>query len=351
MLSPTQFRELVSGRRHGLGASLTRGALRVVEVPYSLVVRFRNHRYNVGRTSVHHVNAPVICVGNITLGGTGKTPMVKWLARKLENLGARVAIVSRGYGAAAGEQNDEARELAEALPNVPHLQNRDRSAAARKVIEKFDPSVILLDDGFRHRRLARDLDIVLLDALEPFGFEHVFPRGTLREPLGGLARADVICLSRADTLSAADREAIRSRVAKLAPKAAWCECAHAASHLVNASGERRPLDSLAGQRIAAFCAIGNPSGFVRTLTALKHKDLSTREFDDHHIYTADELADVGKNAAAWGAHAIVCTQKDLVKVQQDRLGDLPLWAIAIEMQFLSGQEALETLVESVVRKG
>ena len=102
MLSPTQFRELVSGRRLGLGASILRGVLRVVEVPYTLVVRFRNHRYNVGRTGVHHVNVPVICVGNITLGGTGKTPMVKWLARTLENLGARVAIVSRGYGAAAG---------------------------------------------------------------------------------------------------------------------------------------------------------------------------------------------------------------------------------------------------------
>ena len=351
MLSPTQFRELVSGRRPGLGASLMRGALRVAEVPYTFVVRFRNHRYNVGRTSVHHVNVPVICVGNITLGGTGKTPMVKWLARTLESMGARVAIVSRGYGAAAGEQNDEARELAQALPSVPHIQNRDRAAAARKTIDKFDPSVILLDDGFQHRRLARDLDIVLLDALEPFGFEHVFPRGTLREPLSGLARADVVCLSRADTVSAADREAIRSRVAKLAPKAAWCECVHAASHLVNASGEKRPLDSLAGQRIAAFCAIGNPNGFVRTLTALRYKDLNMREFGDHHIYRADELADVGRNAAAWGAQAIVCTQKDLVKVQQDKLGDLPLWAIAIELQFLIGQEALTNLVEVVVKKG
>ena len=132
MLSPTEFRDLVSGRRRGLGASALRGLLRVAEVPYTLAVAFRNHRYNVGRTSVQHVNVPVISVGNLTLGGTGKTPMVKWLAQTLENVGSRVAIVSRGYGAAAGQQNDEALELAQALPNVPHVQNRDRVAAARR---------------------------------------------------------------------------------------------------------------------------------------------------------------------------------------------------------------------------
>jgi len=351
MLSPSGFRELVSGRRRGVGAALLRGVLRVAEVAYALAVRFRNHRYDVGRTSVHHVNVPVVGVGNITLGGTGKTPLVKWLARTLENAGARVAIVSRGYGSVDGQPNDEARELAQALPNVPHVQDRDRAAAARRAIEKFDPSVILLDDGFQHRRLARDLDIVLLDALEPFGFEHLVPRGTLREPLAGLARADVVCLSRADAIDASARQAIRERVKRIAPRAAWCEVVHAASRLVNSSGQSQPLEYLAGKRVAAFCAIGNPAGYRHTLAATGCEVVYSREFADHYTFTATDLADIGEAAIASGAQFIVCTQKDLVKVEQDRLGDVPLWAVAIEMQFLAGQEELVRLVESVVRKG
>ena len=174
------------------------------EFPYTAAVAYRNRRYDLGRAAIHHVAVPVISVGNLTLGGTGKTPMVKWVARRLLAQGSRVAIVSRGYGAAAGQQNDEARELSQALPEVPHVQNRDRVAGAERAIAEFSAQCILLDDGFQHRRLARDLDIVLLDALEPFGFEHVFPRGTLREPLAGLKRAQAVCLSRADAISAAD---------------------------------------------------------------------------------------------------------------------------------------------------
>jgi tetraacyldisaccharide 4'-kinase len=351
MMGPTEFRDLVSGRHRGFGAFALRGLLRVAEVPYTLAVSIRNRRYDRGGTSVHQVSVPVISVGNLTLGGTGKTPMVKWLAQTLENLGARVAIVSRGYGAAAGQQNDEALELAQALPNVPHVQNRDRVAAAQEAIEKFDPQVLLLDDGFQHRRLARDLDIVLLDALEPFGFEHVFPRGTLRESLTGLARAGVICLSRADAVSPTERDSIKCRVAKLAPQAAWCELAHAASHLVNFSGQIQPLEYLVGKRVAAFCGIGNPAGFRHTLSATGCEVANKREFPDHYAYTPADLTELSDAAIGSSAQFVVCTQKDLVKVQQDRLDDVPLWAVAIEMRFLSGGESLERLLEPVVRKG
>jgi tetraacyldisaccharide 4'-kinase len=350
MLSPTEFRDLVSGRRRGPAAATLRGLLRIVETPYTLVVLSRNRRYDRDHTAIHRVSVPVISVGNLTLGGTGKTPLVKWLARRLLDSGARVALVSRGYGATADEQNDEALELAQALPDVPHVQNRDRVAGAQRAIAEFHPQVLLLDDGFQHRRLARDLDIVLLDALEPFGFEHVFPRGTLREPLAGLARANIICLSRADAVSPVERESIRTRVAQFAPQATWCELAHAPTNLVNASGEIQPLESLAGQRIAAFCAIGNPNGFVRTLTTLKCKDVSMCEFSDHHIYSADDLSQISAKAARWGAQAVVCTQKDLVKIRQDKLGALPLWAVAIEMRILRGQETLERPLKDIVRK-
>ncbi len=152
----------------------------------------RNWRYDTGRAVPRRVSAPVISVGNLTLGGVGKTPFVEWLARWLVARGVRVAIVSRGYGApASGDSpdierlNDEARELAEKLPGVPHCQHADRLSACQRAIDQHGAELLLLDDAFQHRRVYRDLDILLVDACEPFGFEHVFPRGTLREPLAG----------------------------------------------------------------------------------------------------------------------------------------------------------------------
>lgn len=350
MLGPTEFRDIVSGRRSGLRAATLRGLLGIAEIPYTFVVWIRNRRYSGRRTAVHHANVPVISVGNLTLGGTGKTPLVKWIARRLENSGLRVALVSRGYGAARGEQNDEARELAQALPNVPHVQNRDRSAATHLAIEKHDPDIVLLDDGFQHRRLARDLDIVLLDALEPFGFDHVFPRGTLREPLAGLRRADFVCLSRADAIRHAERQAIRQRVTTLAPQTTWCELAHVASHLTDTDGATLPLEHLSKKRVAAFCAIGNPAGFRHTLATTGSELVAWREFPDHHVFSPAELTELGNTAEYAGAEMVLCTQKDLVKVLQHKLGSTPLWAVAIEMQFLTGQQALEQRIEAIARK-
>ncbi len=349
MLRPSEFRDLVSGRRRGLGAEFTRGFLSVAEVPYTLAVAWRNRRYDRGHAVVQRLAVPVVSVGNLTLGGTGKTPMVKWLAQRLQNAGARVAIVSRGYGAVNGQQNDEALELAASLPGVPHIQNRDRVAAAKLAIQDFNPHLLLLDDGFQHRRLARDLDIVLLDALEPFGFGRVFPRGTLREPLAGLRRADVVCLSRADVISVSQREAIRSRVAQIAPEAAWCELAHAASKLINSRGESQPLDTFTRRRVAAFCGIGNPAGFRHTLAAITGKLAAWREFPDHHAYTPADQSALIQMARNSKSEAIVCTEKDLVKLRQNQLGDVPLWAVSIEMQFLRGQEALERMLERLTQ--
>jgi tetraacyldisaccharide 4'-kinase len=275
--------------------------------------------------------------------------MVKWLAQRFQNAGLRVAIVSRGYGAAEGKHNDEAMELAQALPNVPHIQNRDRVAGAQRAISDFAADCIVLDDGFQHRRLGRDLDIVLLDALEPFGYDHVFPRGTLREPPAGLQRAQVVCLSRADIATAQQRAAIRQRVGALAPEAIWCEVAHSASSLVNASGDTQPLSALAAKRVAAFCGIGNPAGFRHTLAHTACQVASWREFPDHHRYTSADFETIATEAQASGAQRIVCTQKDLVKCRRDELGGLPLWAVAIEMKFLAGQEALEEQMRQLLK--
>ena len=226
MITASEFRDIVSGRRQGFGAALWRAGLGLAETPYSLGVRWRNHRYDVGKAGVVRVEVPVISVGNLTLGGTGKTPMVEWLARWFRSHDVRVAIVSRGYGAVDGGQNDEARELEEKLPDVPHLQDPNRAAAARVAIDELATQLIVLDDGFQHRRLGRDLDIVLIDAVEPFGYDRVFPRGMLREPLSGLRRADVIGLTRADVVNETRRREIRTRVQAIQPQATWVELAH-----------------------------------------------------------------------------------------------------------------------------
>jgi tetraacyldisaccharide 4'-kinase len=349
MLSPAEFRELVSGRKPGVGAGLMRGLLRAAELPYTLAVDWRNRRYDRGRAEVRRADVPVVSIGNLTLGGTGKTPLVRWIAGWFGERGVHVAIVSRGYGAAAGERNDEARELELALPGVPHLQNPDRVAAVRQAVDELNCQLILLDDGFQHRRLARDLDIVLLDALEPFGFDHVFPRGTLREPASGLARAHLVGLSRANAISRGQRDAIRQRVADLAPRAAWCEVAHAPRGLISAAGHSQPLGILAGRRIAAFCGIGNPAGFRHTLGEEACNVVAWHEFPDHHPYSDADLLAVEEIANRANADIIVCTQKDLVKTPREQLGRRPLWAVTIEMQFLTGQETLEQKLNEIAK--
>jgi tetraacyldisaccharide 4'-kinase len=341
-------------------AAVLRGTLAAAEVLYTWAVRRRNRRYDCSAKTVHHVDVPVISVGNLTLGGTGKTPMVEWIVRRFLAQGKKVGIISRGYGARSGP-NDEARELAWKLPGVPHVQGPDRVAAARRAIQEFGCQALVLDDAFQHRRLARDLDIVLLDALEPFGYEHVFPRGTLREPVEGLARANVVALSRADLLTAQQRGAIRDRVAKLAPQAVWVEILHAPLALVAAEkpAERPPspagksaggegslpsgvaLESLRGRRVLAFCGLGNPAGFRHTLEVCGYDVAEFHEFPDHHAYSPSDLIVLAAAARQAEAEALVCTQKDLVKIGLDRLGDRPLWAVRVGIDFLAGREAFE----------
>jgi tetraacyldisaccharide 4'-kinase len=173
----------------------------------------------------HQVDVPVISIGNLTLGGTGKTPMVEFVCRWFLQRGKRPIILSRGYRAAGG-CNDEARLLQSNLPEVPHLQGKDRVALARHACEHFAPDVLVLDDGFQHRRLARDLDIVLIDCTEPFGYGRIFPRGLLREPIGSLRRAGLVVLSRADQCLRADRDRIRAQIFDAAGEKPIVEAVH-----------------------------------------------------------------------------------------------------------------------------
>ena len=348
MLSPQSFRAIVSGRRGGPLAALTRGALGVAEVPYAWAMRRRNRSYDSGRRPTFAAGVPVISVGNLTLGGTGKTPLVEWIARYFRERQVRVAIVSRGYGGASGAVNDEALELQERLPDVPHVQNPDRVAGAATAVQQHGCQLIVLDDGFQHRRLKRDLDMVLLDALEPFGFEHVFPRGTLRESLAGLARAQIVVLTRADMIDAPERNAIRQRVHSLAPATLWAEAVHAPQQLRGVAGTA-PIDSLTGQKVAAFCGIGNPAGFRHTLAACGMEVTAWREFPDHYAYPRHDVEDLARWTEASGAAAVVCTHKDLVKVRAQRLGALPLWAVEIGLRFLGGEQEVAAMISASVK--
>lgn len=350
LISASAFQELVSGRRRGASAAVLRAGLRAAEGPYAWGVRLRNWRYDIGRAEIHSVGVPVVSVGNLTLGGTGKTPFVAWLARWFRQRSVRVSIVSRGYGAVDGAPNDEALELEEQLPDVPHLQNADRVAAAQVAVEELETQLIVLDDAFQHRRLARDLDIVLLDALAPWGYGHVFPRGLLREPAQGLRRAQVVALSRADLIDAAEREAIRQRVQELAPAASWVETAHAPARLLRRGEPAESLESLRGRRIAAFCGLGNPAGFHRTLAQCGFQVVATREFPDHHAYCREDVESLSQWVQGLDVTAVVCTHKDLVKVGLPTLGGRPLSALQIELQILAGRPALEERLAAVCPK-
>jgi tetraacyldisaccharide 4'-kinase len=254
----------------------------------------------------------------------------------------RAGVVSRGYRAPPRRPNDEALELERLLPQTPHVENPDRLSGAREAVERFGCQLIVLDDGFQHRRIARDIDIVLLDALEPFGFDHVFPRGLLREPVAGLRRADFVVLSRADLVDLPRRAEIWRAVRRHAPGAAELEGVHVPRGLVSAAGERAALETLRGKRVGAFCGIGNPAAFRRTLQACGCQIADLREFPDHHRYTSADFDRLAAWADSLEAVAIVCTGKDLVKLPVAPLCRHPCWALEIGWEFRAGQEQLES---------
>lgn len=351
MFSPSAFREIVSGRRRDVAAVGFRFVAGCLEPIVRWYARRRNLRFDSGAAPVTRVAAPVISIGNLTVGGVGKTPLVAWVANYIRSQGRTPVLISRGYGGQNGKLNDEGLELARRLPGVKHWQNADRVAAAQAALAEMPDAVLVLDDAFQHRRIARDLDIVILDALEPFGFDHVLPRGTLREPVEGLARADVVLLSRGDLLSEQERLAIRARVASLAPRAGWGVIAHRPMGLVQNDGATQPLEWLAGKRALAFCGLGNPAGFRQTLAGLALSSWELKEFPDHHRYGENDFARLAEQAQAGRADVVLCTAKDLVKTTHTRLGEVPLWAVEIDIGFLEGEEWMKNAIAKRLQLG
>ncbi len=344
------FLRLVRGESRGLLPSSARIGLGGVAGLYRLGVGARNLAFDRGWKASHRADVPVVSVGNLTLGGTGKTPMVEWVSRWYRARGVRVAILSRGYGHSSG-MNDEGRVLEENLPDVPHLQAPDRVDLARRAVEELESELLVLDDGFQHRRLARDLDLVLLDALDPFGLGRMFPRGLLREPIRSLRRAGVVVLSRADLVDESTRRAIRERAGRAAGPLRWAEARHAPLDLIDAEGRSTPLSDSQGRKVVAFCGIGNPEGFRRTLAGLGLEVAGFRAFPDHHPYSAGDVADLSAWARATGAELALTTQKDLVKLRVLDLGPAPLRALRIGLDVMDGSEVLDRALSALLPSG
>ena len=329
------------------GPRVARGLLRAASVLYGAGAAARNACFDRGWKAIHRATVPVVSIGNLTLGGTGKTPMVEWVARWYRQRGVRVAILSRGYGQTQG-LNDEGRVLEENLPDVPHLQDRDRVALAGIATRELESELIVLDDGFQHRRLARDIDIVLLDALEPFGLGYLFPRGLLREPIRSLRRADVVVLSRADLVDASARAAIRLEAERRAGPLAWVEARHAPLNLRDCDGNEYPLDMLASQSVAAFCGIGNPEGFRQTLLSQCTALLDLKVFPDHHEYSATDVRALEAWSSALKANLVLTTQKDLVKLRASFLGQAPLRALRIGLEMTAGRDVMDDVLAQII---
>ena len=349
MANVEAYLRLIRGETPGVLAALARTGLGVAAFGYWVGVWIRNRGYDRGSMEVVRVAAPVVSIGNITLGGTGKTPMVEWVARWFRERDLRVAILSRGYQSGSGSGvNDEAMVLEENLPDVPHLQHPDRAALAETAVDELESQILVLDDGFQHRRLARDLDIVLLDALDPFGLGRMFPRGLLREPVKALRRAGIVVISRSDLVEEDELSAIHVRAERAAGPLRWVHARHRPVALIGEGIEPAPIQSLEGKTVAAFCGIGNPEGFQRTLEPLCSSIRDFRRFPDHHAYNARDVEDLIDWARALDVDLVLTTQKDLVKLRIASLGPAPLRALRIGLEIVEGLETLESALTELL---
>jgi tetraacyldisaccharide 4'-kinase len=305
---------------------------------YGAAVWVRNRGFDRGRR-VQRMSRPVISVGNIVAGGTGKTPMVRWLAARLEQHDVRPVIAMRGYRG-GGESSDEAREYRAALPGVPVLEDPARAAALQRYLPAHpEVDCILLDDGFQHRFVGRDLDLVLVDATRPCLSDHLLPAGWLREPASNLARADGVVVTRATRVDQRLADAIASKHG--APPLAWCR--HRWMSLALHGSERADveIDWLRGKRVATMLGVGNPAAVtdqVRGVGAMIAMDFGAR---DHERYAAARVR--AFLASCSDVDALVVTAKDWVKLE--RLIDwrrcpMPVAVPRLEIEFLAGEERL-----------
>jgi tetraacyldisaccharide 4'-kinase len=343
-----RFRSLVSGKTKGLGSSLLRGALRALSAVYGAAIRLRNTLYRRRIFRSHRLSVPVISVGNLTTGGTGKTPFVVWAVQKLSRGGFRPAILTRGYHPDAsasmgamerGSSADEVALFRHRLDGVDVQVGADRVAAGRAAIEK-GATALVLDDGFQHRRLHRDLDIVLVDGMVPFGYDHILPRGLLREAVRGIARAGAIVLTRSDQVEASRLLEIESRLERLARGVPIARAIHRPTRIRTLRGDTLELSSLSGRRVFLVAGIGNPQSFRQTVEGLGARVQGCLFFPDHHVFRVEDTSLIRYHVVNTGAELVLTTEKDI------RRGEELVWAgvetayLEVEMEVVTGEEKL-----------
>ncbi|MBW7904538.1 MAG: tetraacyldisaccharide 4'-kinase [Phycisphaerae bacterium] len=287
---------------------------------YEWAVRRRNRRYDSGLARVVRADAPVISVGNITVGGAGKTPLVIDLLRQLRELGRSPAVLTRGYGSRRPQDADEVREIEETGRGVV-VADPDRVRGARIAADRHRADVLVLDDGFQHRRLARDLDIVVIDPLDPWGGGRLLPAGRLREPVEGLRRAGLIVISRSNLAPASATAGIHARLRDIGVAAPVVTARVEAVAIEHAGGACDPPDFLRGRRVLAVCGLGNPASFMRLVESLGAELTGACEFPDHHRYHRADVARIARHASNGRAETVLTTGKDWVKLA-------PLWRAA-----------------------
>ena len=348
---------------------------------YGAMVALRRHLYATGRLMRYRLPSRVLSVGNITVGGTGKTPMIVMLARKLTHLGLRVVVLSRGYGGSAsrtgavvsdGERlladaaraGDEPILIALSCPGVPVVVGRRRSVAGNIAWERFRPEWMLLDDGFQHLALHRDVDMVLLDGERPFGSGRLLPRGALREPIDALRVADAFVMTRWEEENASNtwhsvmglqQPIFRSRHVPVLRCVVGASTSMDADMFINCMQHSTSDTSLAGRRVLRFSGIADNSRVDRSIDALGGRVVHAMDFPDHHDFTVDQLNDIVREADRHGADLVVTTEKDAVRmIGRFRFGR-PLGILGVDIEMAASDRAgfetwlMQTLGRSIGR--
>ncbi len=350
------YLSILSGQQKGFIAAIIKSTLSTFTLPYLAILNTRNALYKKGIVRSTRLPVKVISIGNITTGGTGKTPLVEFSVKYLSEIGKKVAVLSRGYGGGNSSQegdemvNDECLALIENLQDIPVLAGRDRVKNGVKAISDFGVDCVVLDDGFQHLRLKRDLDVVVIDALNPFGGENLIPRGSLREPLQNLERADLFIISHCDQGNEQTIRSIYTKLDQINHSALVCESIHNPVHLDNISDcSILGLEWIRGKRIYALSAIGNPESFAYTLKRLGADLIRHKVFQDHHVYTKEEIDGVISEAQSVGADAIVVTQKDIVKIRKMNIKDANILSLRIEIEITRGIDLYKAAIDRVFK--
>jgi tetraacyldisaccharide 4'-kinase len=331
--------------------------LYLLSLPYGWGMKTRAFCYANGLFRTRRLSRPVISVGNITVGGTGKTPLVMALAKGLMERGIRVAVLSRGYrrsetsGSVVSDgrtlllspegSGDEPYLLAQNLPGIPVLVGRDRFTHGERAIEQFGVRGLVLDDGFQHLQLHRDLDIALLDSQTGVGGDYLLPRGILREPLTHLRRADLVLFTKVEHID--DCSSLEAEVRRIQPSVSIFHSSYEAATLVGQKGEKERAESFRGKKVFAFSGIAQPESFTLLLRKLGMEVVKETAFPDHYNYTMEDLLWIEKESKA--ADGVVTTEKDMVKLPNLSVTQPPIWALHIEMKIWEEKEFFQRVME------